>query len=122
MKPIIKTQELNQEFYTDEGCYITELSNSNEDPGLSIARARVKAGNTTRWHYLSETAERYVILEGKGRMELAQQPPQTVVPGDVVLIPPGCHQRITNTGNQDLVFLALCTPAFNIDNYVEVDH
>jgi oxalate decarboxylase/phosphoglucose isomerase-like protein (cupin superfamily) len=32
--------------------------------------------------------------------------------GSVVVIPEGCEQSITNTGKDDLVFLALCTPRF----------
>jgi mannose-6-phosphate isomerase-like protein (cupin superfamily) len=100
------------EFETPEGCHIIEISNSAEDPALSIARARVEPGVTTRWHRLAGTAERYVILEGSGRVELGDQPPRDVRPGDVVLIPPQCAQRITNTGTADLIFLAICTPRF----------
>jgi len=47
------------EFYTAEGCYINELSNSDADPEASIARARVRPGVTTRWHCLAGTTERY---------------------------------------------------------------
>ncbi|MBI5752573.1 MAG: hypothetical protein HZA59_10585 [Hydrogenophilales bacterium] len=43
------------EFYTPEGCFITELSNSDADPEVSIAQARVPAGVTTRWHRLNGT-------------------------------------------------------------------
>jgi len=38
---------------------------------------------------------------------------------DVVLIPPGTRQRITNMGDGDLVFLALCTPRFRVEAYHE---
>lgn len=55
------------EVYLSEGCYVAEWSNTPEDPAVSIARARVPRGVTTRWHRLSGIAERYVILEGTGR-------------------------------------------------------
>ena len=107
------------ERYISEGCFISEWSNTPEDPAVSIARARLPPGATTRWHRLSGTSERYVILEGSGRAYLGDLEPKNVGPGDVVLIPPGCRQRITNTGKADLVFLAVCTPRFTYDAYQE---
>jgi mannose-6-phosphate isomerase-like protein (cupin superfamily) len=109
-----------EEFYISEGCFITEWSNTPEDPAVSIARARVPPAVTTRWHRLADITERYVILEGSGRAEVGVKSPQDVGPGDVVLIPPACRQRITNTGNTDLVFLAICTPRFTNDAYEEL--
>lgn len=101
----------------EEGCYISEWSNSRADPGLSIARARVPPGVSTRWHRLLNTDERYCILEGAGQVELGDNRLHQVGPGDVVLIPAMTPQRITNTGDDDLVFLALCTPRFSFDCY-----
>jgi hypothetical protein len=37
-----------------------------------------------------------------------------------VLIPP-CRQRITNVGNEDLIFLAICTPQFRDEAYEDID-
>ena len=76
---------------------------------------------TTRWHRLEATTERYVILEGRGRVEIGDVRPQDVIPGDVVLIPPLCRQRITNTGAGDLVFLAICTPRFRPEAYEDLE-
>jgi mannose-6-phosphate isomerase-like protein (cupin superfamily) len=109
-----------KESFTAEGCFILELSNSEDDPALSIARARVAPGVTTRWHRLRDTVERYVILEGQGRAEVGGLAPREVGPGDVVLIPPSCRQRITNIGAKDLVFLALCSPRFTATAYEEI--
>lgn len=121
MKAAIKPLDLSMEYLTDEGCYITELSNTGDDPQVSIARARVSPGVTTRWHRLSDTAERYVILEGTGRVEVGGLAPAQVHAGDVVLIPPLCHQRINNTGTDDLVFLAICTPRFSNAVYEDIE-
>jgi mannose-6-phosphate isomerase-like protein (cupin superfamily) len=109
------------EFYTAEGCYINELSNSDADPEASIARARVRPGATTRWHRLAGTTERYVVLSGAGKVEIGNLAAQTVAPGDVVLIPPGCCQRITGLGEEDLVFLAICTPRFRPEAYEDME-
>lgn len=121
MKEAIKKQNLGNEFYTPERCFITELSNSPDDPDVSIARARVEPGVTTRWHRLSETVERYYIVKGRGRVEVGNLPPQEVNIGDVVLVPPMCRQRITNIGQEDLVFLAICTPRFSNDAYEDIE-
>ncbi|HSF48711.1 MAG TPA: hypothetical protein VLA73_10145, partial [Burkholderiales bacterium] len=88
MNEAIKRIDLGAEFYTAEKCYIIELSNTPDDPEASIARARVAPGVTTRWHRVVGTTERYVIIEGNGRVEIGSLPPQGVSAGDVVLIPP----------------------------------
>jgi mannose-6-phosphate isomerase-like protein (cupin superfamily) len=121
MRPDIRTTDEDSEYYTEEGCYILELSNTPDDPDVSIARARVVPGVTTRWHRLDGVAERYVILAGRGCIEVGELPLQEVQPGTVALIPPGCPQRVTNTGSGDLVFLAICSPRFTPAVYEEVD-
>ncbi len=121
MKEAIKHQNLRHEFYTPEKCYITELSNTADDPDASIARARVAPGVTTRWHRLIGTVERYYIISGRGCVEIGKLPPQEVSPGDIVLIPPMCRQRITNIGSEDLLFLAICTPRFSNNAYEDIE-
>jgi mannose-6-phosphate isomerase-like protein (cupin superfamily) len=115
--PILRAHP-TAEILTDERCHILELSNSEDDPEMSIARARVEPGVTTRWHHVADTVERYVILDGVGRMEIGDLPPHELQAGDVVMIPPSVRQRIANTGSTDLVFLAICTPRFQSESYV----
>ncbi len=119
MQAAILPLRARSEFYTSEGCYIAELCNSPADGEASIARARVAQGVTTRWHRLRGISERYVILEGRGRMEVGDLPSREVGPGDVVLIPPLCRQRIINIGETDLVFLCVCIPGFQAEAYEE---
>ncbi len=121
MKESVKRIDLGAEFAISEKCRIIELSNTPDDPDVSITRARVAPGVTTKWHRLRGTAERYVILEGDGRVEVGNLSPQDVSVGDVVLIPPLCRQRITNTGREDLIFLAICTPRFRTEAYEEIE-
>ena len=121
MKEMIKMMSLDEEFYTPEQCYITELSNTNNDPDASIARARVEPGVTTRWHRLKNITERYCIISGQGLVEIGQLAPQQVNAGDTVLIPSMCRQRISNTGDDDLVFLAICTPRFTDAAYEDIE-
>lgn len=109
------------EYYFAEGCFITEGWNTPTDEAVSVARARVEPGMTTRWHRLHGVTERYLILEGQGRVEVGDCPPEGVEPGAVVLIPPDTRQRITNTGLTDLIFLAICTPRFMLAGYEDVE-
>ena len=117
----IKTCRAEQEYFFREGCHIIEISNSSDDAAVSIARARLETGVTTRWHWLEDTYERYVITRGKGLVELGDEPPAPVSVGDVVLIPPRTRQRIHNTGGEDLEFLAICTPRFRHEIYHDLD-
>ena len=121
MREQVRLMDPNGEFYTPEGCYINELSNTDADPDASIARARVRAGASTRWHRLAGITERYVVLSGTGTVEVGDLPAQSVGAGDVVLIPPGCRQRITSERNEDLVFLAICTPRFRAAAYEDIE-
>jgi mannose-6-phosphate isomerase-like protein (cupin superfamily) len=121
MRARIKHFDAAAEYFTPELCHINELSNTADDPAASIARARVAPGVTTRWHRLDAITERYVILEGRGRVEIGDLRPQDVGPGDVVLIPPLCRQRITNIGIGDLVFLAICSPRFMPQAYEDLE-
>jgi mannose-6-phosphate isomerase-like protein (cupin superfamily) len=121
MKACIKANGAAPEYFFAEGCFITEMSNSTDDPDVSIARARLEPGKTTRWHYLRGTGERYVVLQGVGLVEIDNVPAQRVSVGDVVVIPPQARQRISNTGADDLVFLAICSPRFTQATYVDVE-
>jgi len=121
MQPVIKSFDQTSEYYFDEGCYIIELSNAESDEAVSIARARVRPGVRTRWHALTGTWERYLLQQGQGVVEVGDLEPQVVNPGDVVIIPPGVRQRIHNQGESDLIFLAICSPRFRPENYVDLE-
>jgi len=117
---VVRAEE-SAEYLTDERCFILELANDQHDPKASISRARVTPGVTTVQHRVRATEERYVILAGRGIAEIGGLEPQRVGPGDVVLIPAGRPQRIANIGNEDLVFLCICTPRFEWRNYESLE-
>jgi mannose-6-phosphate isomerase-like protein (cupin superfamily) len=120
-EPFISFFEEKEEFWFPEGCYIIENLNTDRDPALSVAQARVPPGVATAWHRLHDTTERYVILGGTGMVEAGDMPAAALKPGDVLVIPPGIRQRIRNMGSDDLIFLALCTPRFRPDNYESLE-
>jgi len=117
--PTVVSPDESDEYYFKEGCHILEVLNSAEDPALSIARAKVAPATETQLHALKDTFERYYVLQGTGVVTVGRTE-QSVGEGDVVCIAPGVAQKIKNTGDEDLVFLAMCTPRFIVDNYTEL--
>ena len=86
--PFIHHPDEGEEYEIPERCRILETWNRKDDPFVSIARAEVAAGITTRLHRLAGITERYYIISGSGLVELNGRPPKVVVPGDLVFIPP----------------------------------
>lgn len=117
MKAEVLKGTAKDEFETPERCRILEVANDSGDEFVSIARARIGSGVMTALHRLEGVAERYLIVSGKGRVELGDLAPVDVSEGDVVRIPPGVTQRIANIGQGDLVFYCICTPPFRQDRY-----
>jgi len=117
----IKDNKNTEEYYFEEGCYIRELWNENTDEDVSVAQARVNPGESTKKHALKNTIERYLILKGEADVFIGDKKGQSVKANDVVIIPAGETQFITNTSEKDLIFLAICSPRFNIENYREVN-
>lgn len=114
------TRVVKPEVYTSERCYIAEILNEPGYPELSIARARVSPGITTRLHVV-DVLEWYVIESGAGRMFLGAGDPFEVDAGSVVAIPADTPQKIENTGDDDLVFSCVCTPRWTPECYRELE-
>lgn len=120
MRAEIRRQNISTEFETDERCFIVEVANDEGDEEVSISRARVSPGVTTRWHKLENVAERYIIVSGLGLVEVGDLPPTEVGPGDVVRIPPNTAQRVSNAGEVDLLFYCICSPRFTPQCYTAI--
>ena len=107
----VKNIRACQEFTANDGCRIREVLHPVNDPAdlpYSIAHARVAPAAHSYRHKLKQ-AEVYYILDGQGRMHI-DEGEQNVIAGDVVYIPPQAVQWIENTGQVDLLFLALVSP------------
>lgn len=121
MKPHVVRPAQSAEFPTPERCRILESWNVPEDSAASIARARVAPGTTTKKHRLDGVVERYLIVEGRGRVVIGDGIREEVHAGDVVIIPAGVEQQITNIGEGDLVFYCVCTPRFTPECYESLE-
>lgn len=100
------------EYRTEEGYYVTEWWNSPDDPALSVARIRIEPGATTSAYELHGVTERYLFLTGHGVVEIDDKQYE-VGAGDGLLIKAGARRRVTNRGDRDLGFLAICRPRFS---------
>ncbi len=110
----MKASSLN-EYLTLEGCFIAE---NFSDKDVSIARATVNPGISTMPHHLKGVQEIYLITSGQAKVTVGSLEPADLGVGDVVIIPPGMSQKITNIGKTDLVFYCICTPRFTEACYV----
>jgi len=106
---IVKANSLHP-YLTLERCFIAENFSNKE---VSIAAATVKPGITTKAHRLEGIQEIYIITAGEGMITFSGLEPTQVSIGDVIVIPAGTSQKITNTGKTDLEFYCVCTPRFN---------
>jgi len=99
------------EFTANDGCRIRELLHPKNDPvdlPCSLAHARLTPGNHSCRHRLKQT-EVYYILKGQGMMHIGNDS-REVSSGDIILIPAEAVQWIENSGDTDLIFLALVSP------------
>ncbi len=108
-----------QEYYFKEGCFIEEWHNQGADQDCSIAHVRVEPKQSTKLHALKNTTERYVMLSGYARVTVGDRSWE-IAPKDVVVINADIAQKVENLSDQDLKFLAICTPRFKEENYYEV--
>jgi mannose-6-phosphate isomerase-like protein (cupin superfamily) len=77
----------------------------------SLAEAVVPAGGATQRHYHRLSEEFYLILEGRGTMEI-DGATRTVGPGDAILIPPQAWHTIS-AFEGELRFLCCCAPPYS---------
>lgn len=78
----------------------------------SLAEATLAPGQSTQRHFHARSEEIYVVLAGRGEMELDGDR-RLVGPGDAVLIPPGSRHRIEAVAESELRFLCCCAPAYS---------
>jgi mannose-6-phosphate isomerase-like protein (cupin superfamily) len=103
-------------FTTLDGSTIRVLLDGNVAAARnqSLAEAELAPGQATTRHYHGETEEIYVVLEGRGEMEVDGER-RLVGPGDAILIPPGAwHQLQAHEG--PLRILCCCAPPYRGDD------
>ena len=106
-----------QAYITKDGSEIRELMHPQQHAcrNQSLAEARVPAGGETLLHRHELSEEIYYILSGNGTMQLGDER-FTVSAGDVICIAPSTPHNIRNDGEQALVLLCCCAPAYSHDD------
>jgi mannose-6-phosphate isomerase-like protein (cupin superfamily) len=101
-------------FTTLDGSTIREIAGPSWTPARhqSLAEATVPVGGATVAHFHREAEELYFFTAGRGRMRLAGEE-RAVAAGDCVVIPPGEVHKLWNTGDEPLVLLCCCAPAYS---------
>ena len=111
-----------QPFTTKDGSEIRELLayRNSAIRNQSLAEATLPVGGATQAHYHPKAEEIYYILSGRGRMVIESES-RDVKALDAIAIPPGARHRLTNTGEEPLVLLCCCAPAYEDADTVMVD-
>ena len=106
-------------FITADGSSIREVAHPSWTPARhqSLAEATLEPGGETAEHYHPRSEELYYFVAGSGRMRLGTEETE-VGPGDCVPIPPGTPHKLFNTGEDRLVLLCCCAPAYSHDDTV----
>ena len=103
-----------ESFLTKDGSVIRELMHPERHGNAlqSLAEAIVPVGAKTLLHQHHQTEEVYHITQGQGRMRLADRV-FDVTAGDTICIVPGTPHNLENTGQEALVLLCCCAPAYS---------
>ncbi|HEY8584274.1 MAG TPA: cupin domain-containing protein [Capillimicrobium sp.] len=106
-------------FVTKDGSTIREVAGRVSLPARqqSLAEATVPVGGATEEHFHRVTEELYWFVAGTGRLRVDGDE-REVRPGDCAVIPPGARHKLVNTGDQPLVLMCCCAPAYTHEDTV----
>jgi mannose-6-phosphate isomerase-like protein (cupin superfamily) len=106
-------------FTTLDGSTIRELCGPAWTPARnqSLAEATVPVGGATTAHLHPVAEELYFFTAGTGRLRIGTQE-RDVRAGDCAVIPPGTDHKLWNTGEEPLVLLCCCAPAYSHEDTV----
>ena len=85
----------------------------------SLAHIVIAPGGASARHYHKASEETYYLLRGAASMKVDGRT-FALHPGETCLIQPGETHQISNPGNADLEFLAVCAPSWAPSDSFEV--
>jgi len=118
---IIHREEIKEPLVTPTGEVIYELvgAASGDQANHSLAWILISPGKSSAPHYHKISQETYFILSGRGWMQVDGKE-YVLGPNQACTIEPGEIHQIMNQGKEDLVFLAVCVPAWVPEDSFEV--
>jgi mannose-6-phosphate isomerase-like protein (cupin superfamily) len=113
----LRSREQADPFTTADGSTIRVLHDAERGGARnqSLAEASLAPGQATERHYHVETEEVYVVLSGRGEMEVDGER-AGVAPGDAILIPQRAWHQIRAGEAGELRFLCCCAPPYRHDD------
>ena len=116
---LIGNLEAAEAFTTMDGSTIREVAGRVSLPAAnqSLAEATVPVGAATTAHFHRVTEELYFFTAGSGRLRIAGEE-REVGAGDCAVIPPRAEHKLFNTGDEPLVLLCCCAPAYSHEDTV----
>jgi len=120
---ISKKSALPEKLHNMEGEILQEILGlqAGEVKSHSLASVTIPPGNASKCHFHKKSEESYYILSGKASLEINDKSYQLQA-GEAVLIEPNDLHQISNHGDENLVFLAICVPAWHPDDSFDADH
>jgi mannose-6-phosphate isomerase-like protein (cupin superfamily) len=112
-------REQVEPFVGDDGAIVRELASPRNAPLTrhSLAEIRHPPGIASKEHYHTEAEEVYYVLSGQGQVRIDGET-QIIGPGDVVVIIPNQRHTVWQMGDEDLVLLVTCVPAYSVEEIV----
>ena len=98
-------------FVTKDGSTIREYFHTELQ---SLAEASLGPGRATQRHYHAASEEIYLIVEGRGELDVDGDRREVEV-GDAILIPPGAWHELT-AGETGVRLLCCCAPPYSDDD------
>lgn len=118
---ISKKSNYPKKLFTPDGEIIQEILGlaAGGIKSHSLAKITIEPGKASSLHFHKESEESYLILSGKASLKIDDQK-FTLSSGEAILIEANEVHQITNHADQDLVFLAVCVPAWHPGDSFEV--
>ena len=91
-----------------------------DESNHSLARIVIPPGKSSSPHYHKVSQETYFILKGEGQMRVNDKS-FTLLPGQACWIELGEIHQIHNRDETELVFLAICAPAWVPEDSFDVN-
>lgn len=85
---------------------------ANQSDNISVIYAVLPTGGVSDPHYHNTIEEAFYITKGKGFVTINGKE-IAISSGHYFLVAPGETHNLTNTGNEDLEYVAACTPPWS---------
>jgi mannose-6-phosphate isomerase-like protein (cupin superfamily) len=114
---ISKKADLPEKFKNPSGEELQELLGlvAGNVTSHSLAEVTIPPGKASSPHFHLSSEESYLILSGKATLHIDEHIFH-LLPGESVLIEPHEIHQISNQGDQDLIFIAVCVPAWSAED------